>query len=206
MKRVEILIIGGGPAGAATACALAAAGRDVVLIERSEGPHHKVCGEFLSVETQTQLLALGVDAKALGAAAIERVAVCSPTRSVDTRLPFRALSLSRYRLDYALLRRAETLGAQIERGVAVRNVTPDREGWMVHYDEGALQCRHLVLATGKVGLRGIDDARDGSLVGLKTTTFYGVSPPARTTLPKVLATTARCQSKATPEPPRTPSR
>ncbi len=28
-------------------------------------------------------------------------------------------------------------------------------------------CRHLVLATGKLGLRGIDDVRDGSLVGVK---------------------------------------
>jgi flavin-dependent dehydrogenase len=30
-----------------------------------------------------------------------------------------------------------------------------------------IYCRHVVLATGKLGLRGVDDARDGSLVGLK---------------------------------------
>jgi flavin-dependent dehydrogenase len=167
MKRVETAIVGGGPAGAATACALAAAGRDAVLIERSDAPHHKVCGEFLSVETQTQLRALGVDAAALGAAAIDHVAVYSPSRGVTAALPFRALSLSRYRLDDALLRRAGILGAQIKRGIAVRNVTPDGEGWIVHCDDGALACRNLVLATGKLGLRGIEDDRDGSRVGLK---------------------------------------
>jgi len=167
MKRVESIIVGGGPAGAATACALAAAGRDAVLIERADAPHHKVCGEFLSVETQTQLRTLGVDAMALGAVAIDRVAVYSPTRSVTAALPFRALSLSRFRLDNTLLRRAETLGAQIKCGIAVRNVTPDSEGWIVHCDDGALRCRNLVLATGKLGLRGIEDDRDGSRVGLK---------------------------------------
>ncbi len=167
MKRVETIIVGGGPAGAATACALAVAGRDAVLIERADVPHHKVCGEFLSVETQTQLGTIGVDTAALGAVVIDQVTVYSPTRSVTAALPFRALSLSRYRLDDALLRRAETLGAQIKRGIAVRNVTPDSEGWLVHCDDGALRCRNLVLATGKLGVRGIDDTRDGSRVGLK---------------------------------------
>jgi 2-polyprenyl-6-methoxyphenol hydroxylase-like FAD-dependent oxidoreductase len=165
---VENIVIGGGPAGAATACGLAAAFREVVLIERSDAPHHKVCGEFLSVETQMQLRALGVDAEALGAVVIDKVAVYSPTRSVTTALPFRALSLSRYRLDDALLRRAEACGARIERGVGVRNVAPDGEGWLVRCDnDEEMHCRHLVFATGKLGLRGIDDTRDGSRVGLK---------------------------------------
>lgn len=167
MKRVETIIVGGGPAGTATACALAVAGRDILLIERTDTPHHKVCGEFLSIETQTQLRALGVDAEALGAVAIEHVAVYSPARSVIAVLPFRALSLSRYRLDDALLCRAGTLGAEIKRGIAVRNIAPDSEGWVVHCDDGALRCRNLVLATGKLGLRGIEDDRDGSRVGLK---------------------------------------
>ncbi len=168
MKRVETVIIGGGPAGTAAACALARAGRDVVLIERSDGPHHKVCGEFLSAETQAHLLALGVDPAALGAVVIDHVAVHSPVCGVATALPFRALSLSRYRLDDALLRRAEALGAQIRRGTAVRGVVPEADGWLVRCDnDEALHCCRLVLATGKVGLRGVDDMRESSRVGLK---------------------------------------
>ena len=167
MTHVETIIVGGGPAGAATACALAANGREAMVLERSDAPHHKVCGEFLSVETQAQLQLLGIDVAALGAVAIDRVAIYSPARRVAAALPFRALSLSRYRLDDALLRRAETLGAQVRRGVPVRNVAPDGEGWTVQCDAGAVHCRNLVLATGKRGLRGIDDTRDGSRVGLK---------------------------------------
>lgn len=168
MRRVETVIVGGGPAGAATACGLAAIGRDVVLVERTAKPHHKVCGEFLSIETQTQLHRLGVEPETLGAVGIGQVAVHSARRSVTAALPFRALSLSRYRLDGALLRRAQECGAQLKRNVSVRTVTPDREAWTVACDDGeTLHCRHLVLATGKWGLRGIDDARDNSLVGLK---------------------------------------
>ncbi len=168
MRRVETVIVGGGPAGAAAACGLAAAGRDVVLIERADRPHHKVCGEFLSIETQAQLRALDIDAGALGAVAIDHVTVHADAREVTAVLPFRAVSLSRYRLDDALLRRAEVCGAQIKRGVAVRSVMPDGEGWIVHCDNGgSIRARHLVLATGKLGLRGIGEARDGSRVGLK---------------------------------------
>lgn len=168
MRQVETVIVGGGPAGAATACGLAAQGREVVLVERSGGAHHKVCGEFLSIETQTQLLRLGVDAAALGAVPIDRVTVHSSTRSVTAPLPFRALSLSRYRLDAALLQCAQARGAQLKRDVAVRSVRPDEAGWIVACDDGeTIRCRHLVVATGKTGLRGLPDTRDGSRVGLK---------------------------------------
>lgn len=168
MRRVETLVVGGGPAGAATACGLAELGREVVLVERSATPHHKVCGEFLSVETQARLRRLGVDAAALGAVSIDHIAVFSAHRYAATALPFRAQSLSRYRLDDALLRRAEAQGVQMKRNVAVRGVAPVGSGWAVTCDDGeVIECRNLVLATGKVGLRGIDDERDTSLVGVK---------------------------------------
>lgn len=168
MTGAETVVVGGGPAGSATASGLAAFGHDVVLIERTAKPHHKVCGEFLSVETQMLLQRLGVDPSALGAAPIEQVAVYSSSRSVTSALPFRAQSLSRFRLDDALLRCAQSNGARLKRDVAVKSVRPDGVGWNVLCDDGeTIYCRHFVLATGKLGLRGVDDARDGSLVGLK---------------------------------------
>ena len=44
MRRAETVIVGGGPAGSATAFGLAALGRGVMLIERTAKPHNKVCG------------------------------------------------------------------------------------------------------------------------------------------------------------------
>jgi flavin-dependent dehydrogenase len=166
--NVETIVIGGGPAGSAVAGGLADLGREVVLIERTAAPYHKVCGEFISVETQQLLQRLGVDPLALGAVPIEDVALHSPRRSLSSALPFCGLSLSRFRLDAALLRRAHDSGAYLYRGVTVRAAQPDRSGWQVMCDDGrAIRCRNLVLATGKLGLRGIEDVRDHSRVGLK---------------------------------------
>ena len=91
MRQVETVIVGGGPAGAVTACNLASMGREVVLVERAGAPHHKVCGEFLSIETQAQLQNFGVEPAALGAVPIDHVAVYASARSVTADLPFRAL-------------------------------------------------------------------------------------------------------------------
>jgi menaquinone-9 beta-reductase len=168
MRRVETVVVGGGPAGAAVARGLAAAGREAVLLERTGAPHHKVCGEFLSIETRAHLLQLGIDAAALCAAPVEQVTIHSSTRSVSTVLPFRGLSLSRYRLDAALLDAARQSGADVRCGVAVRSVAPSGDAWTVQCDgDQTLHCRHLVLATGKTGVRGIADAREGVMVGLK---------------------------------------
>ena len=168
MNSVETIIVGGGPAGAAAAIRLAAAGREALVIERHAEPHHKVCGEFLSIETQDIVRRLGVDCAAQGAVPIESVSIHAGKGTASASLPFRALSLSRRQLDAALLDRARQSGAKLKRGVSVQAVTRETDGWSVRCDDGAnLQARHLIVATGKYGLRGVSDSRDGSLVGLK---------------------------------------
>ncbi|MEI9852908.1 MAG: NAD(P)-binding protein [Sphingomonas sp.] len=57
----EILILGGGIAGGAAAVLAARAGLPVSLLERETGPSDKMCGEFLSIEAQQHLQALGID-------------------------------------------------------------------------------------------------------------------------------------------------
>ena len=168
MSDAETIIVGGGPAGAAAAIRLAAAGREALLIERHAGPHHKVCGEFLSIETQDIVRRLGIDLGAHGAVPIESVSIHAGKGTASASLPFRALSLSRRRLDAALLDRAQQAGAELKRGASVQAVARENGGWSVRCDDGAnLQARHLIVATGKYGLRGVSDGRDGSLVGLK---------------------------------------
>jgi flavin-dependent dehydrogenase len=112
-------IAGGGLAGSAAACQLAQAGRQVTVIERSTVPHHKICGEFLSVEAQFYLNRLGLDPTRLGGHPIDRVRLVQGDRAVEARLPFQGLGLTRFTLDDALLRHAEASGATIRRGESV---------------------------------------------------------------------------------------
>ena len=97
------IAVGGGLAGAAFAIALARSGRRVLVLERSRGPHHTVCGEFLSEEAQVVLGSLGIDPQVLGATTITHFRLVKGERQATVRLPFAAAGLSRFRIDEALL-------------------------------------------------------------------------------------------------------
>jgi len=58
--RCDALIIGAGPAGSSAARLLAQAGWSVVLVERSEFPRRKVCGEYLSPANLELFRQLGI--------------------------------------------------------------------------------------------------------------------------------------------------
>ncbi|MGH9245024.1 MAG: geranylgeranyl reductase family protein [Acidimicrobiales bacterium] len=53
--RHDVLVVGGGPAGAATACWLARAGHDVLVLERKRYPREKTCGDGLTPRAVRQL-------------------------------------------------------------------------------------------------------------------------------------------------------
>ena len=56
----DVAVVGGGPAGAATATRLAAAGLATLLVERSREVHWRACGVFSSPLTRGLLLDLGL--------------------------------------------------------------------------------------------------------------------------------------------------
>jgi menaquinone-9 beta-reductase len=152
MRRTDILIVGGGPAGAAAAIALARGGARPELIDRSEGERDVVCGGFLGWDSLHRLRRLGVDAGALGARPIARLRLVAGSRSVEAALPAVAAGLSRRRLDAALLAAAERDGALVFRGRRAKAFESGR----LRLDDGELvEPAALFLATGKHELRGL---------------------------------------------------
>ncbi|MFE2076591.1 geranylgeranyl reductase family protein [Streptomyces misionensis] len=57
----DVIVVGAGPAGSATAYHLAKAGLDVLLLEKTEFPREKVCGDGLTPRAVKQLVAMGID-------------------------------------------------------------------------------------------------------------------------------------------------
>src|SRR5690606_4034447 len=125
----ETVIIGGGPAGSAAAIHLARHGMPVRLLERQAGPHHKVCGEFISYEAAHHLENLGLDLPALGAVPIRQARFYNGEQELAFDLPFTAWSLSRCILDSALLEQAELAGAKVELATTVKQLSPADNGW-----------------------------------------------------------------------------
>jgi geranylgeranyl reductase family protein len=60
----DVIVVGAGPGGAATAYHLARTGLDVVLLEKSSFPRDKVCGDGLTPRAVRSLVEMGVDTRA----------------------------------------------------------------------------------------------------------------------------------------------
>ncbi len=165
----RIAIIGGGLAGSVAALHLARAGRDVLVLEKSKGPHHKVCGEFLSHEALHYLQGAGIDVDASGAATIQRVRLITRTFQIEAALPFPARSLSRQILDEALLQRAVAAGADMQRNTHVHALTKAAHWHLQLRDKSDIEADTVFIATGKHDLHGLPRpaGTHAGLVGFK---------------------------------------
>lgn len=175
----ETVVIGGGLAGGAAATLLAQGGGRPLLLERDAGPRDKICGEFLSVEAQAHLAALGLDLGRLGGARIDRVRIAAGTRSAEAKLPFTALGLTRRRLDAALLGHAEAAGAKVERGAVVRSISAAK----LDSSLGEIRPDAVLLASGKHDVRGAKRDTAGTiddLIGFKQ--YFRLAPGQRAAL------------------------
>jgi flavin-dependent dehydrogenase len=166
MERREVLVVGGGPSGAATAIGLARRGRDVVLVERAPVWRWRACGVFTSPATMRALAGVGV-----AEADLEAMARRIPAMRVETQAGTRfrltygddgsgragAVGLDRSRLDPHLLELARRAGVDVREGTAVRAVVG---GTATLAGGGALAARVVV---GADGLRSIV-ARDAEVV------------------------------------------
>jgi geranylgeranyl reductase family protein len=135
----DVVIVGGGPAGASTAFRLAKRGIRVRVLERARFPRPKPCAECLSPQASRALHDMGIlsDLESQGAWH-KGMLVRSPNGSTmrgDYSVqhgfrPFRdrGLAIRREILDDALQRAARDAGATIEEGVLVTGVVQSRSG------------------------------------------------------------------------------
>src|SRR5215468_8638953 len=118
----DVLIIGGGPAGATAAVLLAKAGWSVAVLERAAYPRRKVCGEFISATTFPILHEIGVGESFsnLAGPEVRRVGLFANHLTLSAPLPQPAglslgwgRALGREHLDLLLLEAAARAGARV---------------------------------------------------------------------------------------------
>src|SRR5690348_9910975 len=84
----DIAIIGGGLAGLSLSIQAARAGYKVILFEKESYPFHRVCGEYISLESWPFLESLGLRLKEMDLPIIKKLIVTSPDgRSIEEQLP-----------------------------------------------------------------------------------------------------------------------
>jgi flavin-dependent dehydrogenase len=161
-NQYDVIIAGGGPAGASAAIHLATRGAQVLLLEQKKFPRAKLCGEFISPECARHFERLGVaeQMSAAGPANLNETVFYSH-RGKSVSVPSAwfsangvALGLSRAEMDERLLRRAEDAGAVVLENAQVANLILDHErvaGVAVKHDgkEAAYFARVTIDATGR---------------------------------------------------------
>jgi len=145
----DALIVGAGPAGLATAIALARRGCSALVIERRSAPLDKACGEGIMPPGVRALETLGVDLTALRAAPFAGVRFVEGTRAFEGRFATGAgLGVRRSALSEALLGAATRAGVET-RFACELGSWEERDGAVVaDTARGTVRARMLVGADG----------------------------------------------------------
>src|SRR5258707_2369614 len=102
-SQYDLAIIGGGLAGLSLSIQAAKKGYRVVLFEKESYPFHKVCGEYISMESWDSLVGLGLPLKDWELPKITQLYVTAPNgESISASLPLCGFGISRYKLDAGL--------------------------------------------------------------------------------------------------------
>lgn len=169
MSPTDVLVIGGGPAGATAAFQLATSGLGVTLIDRAHFPRDKVCGESLSPGAIARLQSIGMWPGANSAetsGALESMQI----RGMQLRSPggttFRGryqggqggvgLAVRRTVLDHELLKMTRIRGARVIEGMEATAVEITSGGAAVvtvreggHASTTRMEARRVIVADGR---------------------------------------------------------
>ncbi len=113
-ETYDVVIIGGGLAGLSLAILLGKKKYKVLVLEKETYPRHKVCGEYISMESKPFLKSLGIPVDNMHLPVINKLQV-TDTRGneLNAQLPQGGFGISRYKLDAALAALAQETGATL---------------------------------------------------------------------------------------------
>ena len=149
-SQYDVAIAGGGLAGLSAAILLGKKGHRVVLFEKEKYPFHKVCGEYISLESREFLLSLGAPLNDWSLPVITQLSVTSPNGTeLNQRLPLGGFGVSRYRIDNELRQIAEENNVELLEDARVQEIRFDNNTFAITTDKGEWRSLVCCSAAGK---------------------------------------------------------
>lgn len=179
MKKIDLIVIGAGPAGSSCAAFCAEAGMQVLILESSRFPRDKVCGDCLNPSVWPVLESLGIASRVQGlpnsSPKVIRFSVAGHGK-VELPLPHRSgeVVIRRREFDALLADRAQELGAFFHDGTPVTSLRRVTKHWEVTTSHGKVwKADRIVAADGRNStvarhLRMLSSPLQDDRIGLQT--------------------------------------
>jgi flavin-dependent dehydrogenase len=148
-KIFDCAIIGGGLAGLTLAIQLADSGCTIVLFEKESYPFHKVCGEYISMESYSFLERIGIPLSKMHVPMITEVLVSSVNgTSLTRKLDMGGFGIRRYTLDAELAKLAVQKGVTLLEKTKVIDIKKEGDLFQIKTARGVFSSR---IACGSFG-------------------------------------------------------
>jgi geranylgeranyl reductase family protein len=164
-RDADVIVVGAGPGGSATAYHLAKHGARVLLLEKARFPREKVCGDGLTPRAVAQLIRMGVDIDAPGWLRNYGLRVIGGGMRLElgwpelSSFPGYGLTRTRHDFDHILAQRAVAAGADLRTGHQVTGPVLDEEtgrvvGVTVTNEDGEQRRFHAPITVAADGVSG----------------------------------------------------
>jgi flavin-dependent dehydrogenase len=149
-QKYDVAIVGGGLAGLCLAIQCAEQKLNVVLYEKEEYPFHKVCGEYISLESWNFLERIGLNLSSLNLPLIKKLKLsdCSG-KTYSFNLPLGGFGISRYFLDNSLFQLAIAKGVKVYTNTRVNDIKYANNDFVVTSTVGSVAAKVVTGAFGK---------------------------------------------------------
>lgn len=149
-NQYQIAIIGGGLAGLTLSIQMADAGYSCILFEKHKYPFHKVCGEYISMESWDFLERLGLNLSEMNLPQIKKLSLSSPSgKRFEHKLDLGGFGISRFLLDSKLAQLAVNKGVKLIDDCKVNDVKFHDNSFLIDSEKGNYSASVCAGAWGK---------------------------------------------------------
>lgn len=154
----RIIIIGGGPSGLSTALHLQQIAPhlapSILILEKARYPRPKLCAGGLVIDAEVLLARLGLDVTEVPHVDADNIRFDFEGRGLNFQMRKRHVLrvIRRDEFDNWLADKTKIRGLEIREGIAVRNITPNKDGVMIETDQETFRAQVVVGADGSNGI------------------------------------------------------